>query len=207
MVVKAFFERADQDLLLDMAHFPIFKDFVGLMGKKKTSEVGRGGALIELALGVQARGQAVGGRNEWPGDRRCCRYRGPRQALICMPCFLCKLFMMCMSFMTVKCRLRPRSPGNPDRIPCTCLSSPSLSPSSPRSPRLNRALPRPFCGYRFLIRVSRSLTAGGSGCWTYCGARGATTATATTGGAITGAMGTVALCCWADPTHPTAQSE
>ncbi len=71
MVVKAFFERADQDLLLDMAHFPIFKDFVGLMGKKKTSEVGRGGGSLKFSAGQAGAGaRRPVGRNEWPGDRK-----------------------------------------------------------------------------------------------------------------------------------------
>ncbi|GIL50181.1 hypothetical protein Vafri_6307 [Volvox africanus] len=38
VVVKAFFEKADQQVLNDMALYPIFKDFVMLISKKRTAE-------------------------------------------------------------------------------------------------------------------------------------------------------------------------
>ncbi|KAG2492902.1 hypothetical protein HYH03_008816 [Edaphochlamys debaryana] len=38
VVVKAFFEKADQQVLNDMAQYPIFKDFVCLISNKRTAE-------------------------------------------------------------------------------------------------------------------------------------------------------------------------
>lgn len=38
VVIKAFFEHTDQDVLNDMAQYPIFKDFVNLIATKKASE-------------------------------------------------------------------------------------------------------------------------------------------------------------------------
>ncbi|GLC75104.1 hypothetical protein PLESTF_001594300 [Pleodorina starrii] len=38
VVIKAFFEKADQQVLNDMAQYPIFKDFVMLIAKKRTAE-------------------------------------------------------------------------------------------------------------------------------------------------------------------------
>lgn len=62
VVIKAFFEHLDQEVLNDMAQFPIYKDFVGLIAKKKASEVGgTGGRGGEWATegGTQG-GHAVG---------------------------------------------------------------------------------------------------------------------------------------------------
>ncbi|KAG2451828.1 hypothetical protein HYH02_003604 [Chlamydomonas schloesseri] len=58
VVVKAFFEKADQQVLNDMAQYPIFKDFASLIANKRTAEgftVSDSGRarLLDLLRGVK----------------------------------------------------------------------------------------------------------------------------------------------------------
>lgn len=47
-VIKIFFEHADESLLNDMAQFPIYADFVGLVADRQTEQVrpAAGGVMV-----------------------------------------------------------------------------------------------------------------------------------------------------------------